>query len=63
MIYTKEELINWAQELHNDLMACDPSTSVEAMDQFFDIQEEQECFAAACTKAGYEVDQILDESY
>ena len=60
MNYTKEQLIEWAEELHADLIACDPSVSEGALDWFIEIQEEQDCLASACSRAGYTLEEITD---
>jgi autonomous glycyl radical cofactor GrcA len=60
MTYTKEDLIAWCEELHDSLIACDPSASEDALDSFIEIQEEQECFSFACAAAGYTEDEIID---
>ena len=62
MTYTKDELVAWYEELNQELLACDPSVSAEALDSFHEIQEESDVLARRVAEAGLTMEDIEDLS-
>ena len=55
--YTKQELALWMADLNDRLIANNPAAE---LDEFFDIQEEQEFFEKACRRSGYTFEEVED---
>ena len=55
--YTKQELALWMADLHDRLIANNPAAD---LDEFFDIQEEQEFLEKACRRSGYTFEEVED---
>jgi len=56
------ELVMDYEELHQDLMDCDPSKSPEEMDKFYEHEQELAELHKRCKKLGYEWEQVEMEA-
>ena len=55
--YTKQDLAEWMADLHDRLIDNNPAAE---LDEFFDIQEEQEFLEMACRRSGYTFEEVED---